>query len=237
MQAIERNTKEHGIRFFGLGTEEQGIVHIIGPELGLTQPGMTIACGDSHTSTHGALGSLAFGDGHLADPRHPRHADPFADPAQGAQDRGGGHAGRRRVRQGPHHPHHRATSASTAASASPTSTPGPPSQCAPHGGAADAVQHEHRGRRPRRLREPGRDHLRVHPGKHVRARREGLRHGAHLLEEHRFRPGRRLRRRVHAGRLGGRADGRLGHQPRAGRGRLAQSSPGWPTRRPANRRY
>jgi 3-isopropylmalate/(R)-2-methylmalate dehydratase large subunit len=63
MQAIERNTREHGIRFFGLGTEEQGIVHIIGPELGLTQPGMTIACGDSHTSTHGALGSLAFGVG------------------------------------------------------------------------------------------------------------------------------------------------------------------------------
>jgi 3-isopropylmalate/(R)-2-methylmalate dehydratase large subunit len=63
MKAIEGNTREHGIRFFGLGTEEQGIVHIIGPELGLTQPGMTIACGDSHTSTHGALGSLAFGVG------------------------------------------------------------------------------------------------------------------------------------------------------------------------------
>jgi 3-isopropylmalate/(R)-2-methylmalate dehydratase large subunit len=63
MQAIERNTKEHGIRFFGLSTENQGIVHIIGPELGITQPGMTIACGDSHTSTHGALGSLAFGVG------------------------------------------------------------------------------------------------------------------------------------------------------------------------------
>ena len=63
MQAIERNTREHGIRFFGLSTEHQGIVHIIGPELGLTQPGMTIACGDSHTSTHGALGSIAFGIG------------------------------------------------------------------------------------------------------------------------------------------------------------------------------
>ena len=63
MRAIEGNTKEHGILFFGLGAEYQGIVHIIGPELGLTQPGMTIACGDSHTSTHGALGSLAFGVG------------------------------------------------------------------------------------------------------------------------------------------------------------------------------
>jgi 3-isopropylmalate/(R)-2-methylmalate dehydratase large subunit len=63
MQAIERNTREHGISFFGLGSDDQGIVHIIGPELGITQPGMTIACGDSHTSTHGALGSLAFGVG------------------------------------------------------------------------------------------------------------------------------------------------------------------------------
>jgi len=63
MQAIERNTAEHGIEFFGLDTDRQGIVHIIGPELGLTQPGMTIACGDSHTSTHGAFGSIGFGIG------------------------------------------------------------------------------------------------------------------------------------------------------------------------------
>ncbi len=63
LQAIEANTREHGIRFFGLDSPYQGIVHIIGPELGLTQPGMVIACGDSHTSTHGALGALAFGIG------------------------------------------------------------------------------------------------------------------------------------------------------------------------------
>lgn len=63
MQAIERNTEKHGIEFFGLNTDSQGIVHIIGPELGLTQPGMTIACGDSHTSTHGAFGAIAFGIG------------------------------------------------------------------------------------------------------------------------------------------------------------------------------
>ena len=62
MRAIEGNAKAHGIRFFG-NTDDQGIVHIIGPELGLTQPGMTIACGDSHTSTHGALGSIALGVG------------------------------------------------------------------------------------------------------------------------------------------------------------------------------
>lgn len=63
IQAIERNTEKYGIEFFGLKTESQGIVHIIGPEMGLTQPGMTIACGDSHTSTHGAFGSIGFGIG------------------------------------------------------------------------------------------------------------------------------------------------------------------------------
>lgn len=63
MKALEDNTAEHGIEFFGLTTDHQGIVHVIGPELGLTQPGMTIACGDSHTSTHGAFGAIGFGIG------------------------------------------------------------------------------------------------------------------------------------------------------------------------------
>ena len=63
MQALEKNTKEFGISFFSPGTGKQGIVHMVGPETGLTQPGMTIACGDSHTSTHGAFGTLAFGIG------------------------------------------------------------------------------------------------------------------------------------------------------------------------------
>ncbi|MBI4218140.1 MAG: 3-isopropylmalate dehydratase large subunit, partial [Elusimicrobia bacterium] len=61
--ALERNTQEFGVRFFDFKSAKQGIVHVIGPELGLTQPGMTIACGDSHTSTHGAFGALAFGIG------------------------------------------------------------------------------------------------------------------------------------------------------------------------------
>lgn len=63
MSAIERNCGEFGIRFFAAGSGQQGIVHVLGPELGLTQPGMTIACGDSHTSTHGAFGAVAFGIG------------------------------------------------------------------------------------------------------------------------------------------------------------------------------
>jgi 3-isopropylmalate/(R)-2-methylmalate dehydratase large subunit len=62
-QALERNCRAHGIELFNLASGAQGIVHVIGPELGLTQPGMTIACGDSHTSTHGAFGALAFGIG------------------------------------------------------------------------------------------------------------------------------------------------------------------------------
>src|SRR5262249_22280198 len=62
--ALERNCRQFGIRLFEPEPGgDQGIVHVIGPELGLTQPGMTIACGDSHTSTHGALGAIAFGIG------------------------------------------------------------------------------------------------------------------------------------------------------------------------------
>ena len=61
--ALENNTREHGIQFFGWGSGRQGIVHVVGPELGITQPGMTIVCGDSHTATHGAFGAIAFGIG------------------------------------------------------------------------------------------------------------------------------------------------------------------------------
>ena len=63
VQTLANNTKEHGIEYFELSDKRQGIVHIIGPEQGITQPGMTMVCGDSHTSTHGAFGALAFGIG------------------------------------------------------------------------------------------------------------------------------------------------------------------------------
>lgn len=63
MVALENNSEEFGVPLFGMNDPRQGIVHVIGPELGLTQPGMTIACGDSHTSTHGAFGAIAFGIG------------------------------------------------------------------------------------------------------------------------------------------------------------------------------
>jgi 3-isopropylmalate/(R)-2-methylmalate dehydratase large subunit len=63
VETLERNCREFGIPVYSLGSDRQGIVHVIGPELGVTQPGMTIVCGDSHTATHGALGALAFGIG------------------------------------------------------------------------------------------------------------------------------------------------------------------------------
>jgi len=63
LQALSVNCAKHGIPLHAMGDEAQGVVHVIGPELGLTQPGMTIVCGDSHTSTHGAFGALAFGIG------------------------------------------------------------------------------------------------------------------------------------------------------------------------------
>ena len=63
VQTLERNCEQFGIPIYSLGSDRQGIVHVIGPELGVTQPGMTVVCGDSHTSTHGAFGALAFGIG------------------------------------------------------------------------------------------------------------------------------------------------------------------------------
>src|SRR4051812_22553781 len=63
LEALSRNCEEFGVTLYPLGHRRQGIVHVIGPELGVTQPGMTIVCGDSHTSTHGAFGALAFGIG------------------------------------------------------------------------------------------------------------------------------------------------------------------------------
>src|SRR3712207_6806430 len=63
MQVLQQNCDEFGVTLYPMGDPGQGIVHVIGPEQGLTQPGMTIVCGDSHTSTHGAFGALAFGIG------------------------------------------------------------------------------------------------------------------------------------------------------------------------------
>src|SRR5215213_9275465 len=63
VETLEKNCAEFGVPVYSIGSEYQGIVHVIGPDLGVTQPGMTVVCGDSHTATHGAFGALAFGIG------------------------------------------------------------------------------------------------------------------------------------------------------------------------------
>ena len=63
VHTLERNCAAHGVPLAGWGSDDRGVVHVMGPELGLTQPGMTVVCGDSHTATHGAFGALAFGIG------------------------------------------------------------------------------------------------------------------------------------------------------------------------------
>ena len=63
VETLRKNCAEFGVELYPMGNIEQGIVHVIGPQLGITQPGMTMVCGDSHTSTHGAFGALAFGIG------------------------------------------------------------------------------------------------------------------------------------------------------------------------------
>ena len=87
MSALERNCLEHGIPLYNIGNAHQGIVHVIGPELGLTQPGMTIACGDSHTSTHGAFGVGRVRHRHLAGARRAGQPVPGARAAAGAPHR------------------------------------------------------------------------------------------------------------------------------------------------------
>ena len=167
VRQLEQNAADFGVELFGMRDARRGIVHVISPELGATQPGMTIVCGDSHTSTHGAFGALAFGIGttevgHVLatqcllqrkpktfavnvegklPPR--RHREGF-DPRHHRQD---GRVGRHRPRvRVPRLDHPRALD----------------------GGAHDGVQHVHRGRRARRHDRAGRDHLRVSQGQAAR---------------------------------------------------------------------
>ena len=215
--ALERNCREFGIPFFDLGAPGQGIVHVIGPELGLTQPGMTIACGDSHTSTHGAFGALAFGIG-TSQVRDVLASQCLAmEPLKAPPDRG------RRATSRP---------ASTPRTSSSRSSgrlgvKGGVGFAYEYGGAAidahvdgradDALQHVDRGRGARRLREPRRDDLRLPEGPPVRPERR--RRGTARSRGGRRSPptpDARVRRPRDAGRLGPRADGDVGDQPGAG---------------------
>ena len=94
VEALRKNCAEFGVRLYPMGDADQGIVHVIGPQLGLTQPGMTIVCGDSHTSTHGAFGALAFGIG-TSEVEHVLATQTLPQPAQDDGDHG-----RRRAARG-----------------------------------------------------------------------------------------------------------------------------------------
>ena len=169
--SLERNCRDFGVRLAGLDDDRQGIVHVIGPELGLTQPGMTIACGDSHTSTHGAFGSVAFGIGTsqvrdvlasqclALEPMKVRRIrvtgtlpsgvyakDVILDIIQRAR-----RARRHRLRLRVRRRRHRADD---------------------DGRADDDLQHVDRRGRARRLRQPGRDDVRL-PARAVRLRPQG----------------------------------------------------------------
>ena len=82
LETLRKNCAEFGVRLHPLGDVEQGVVHVVGPQLGLTQPGTTVVCGDSHTSTHGAFGALAFGIGTSPGRARPGHPDAAAGPSQ-----------------------------------------------------------------------------------------------------------------------------------------------------------
>ena len=143
---LKENCAEHGVTLYALGSAQQGIVHVIGPQLGLTQPGMTVVCGDSHTSTHGAFGALAFGIGtseveHVLATQTLRQSKPEGD---------GGH-GRRRAAgrvhgQGPgarHHPGARRGRRCRVGDRVPRRR----DPRAVHGRPDDGLQHVDRGRR------------------------------------------------------------------------------------------
>ena len=216
VDTLRRNAEEFGVRLHPLGDVEQGIVHVVGPQLGLTQPGMTIVCGDSHTSTHGAFGSIAFGIGtseveHVLATQTLMQAKPktMAVTVNGSLPDGVTakdlvlslitHDGHRR-RAGLHR-----------------RVPRPGHRGALDGGAHDDLQHEHRVGRQGRPDRSRPDHLRLHrgPTRSPQGRRLGRRRRA--LEDPGHRRGRRLRQGARPRREHDHAVRHLGHQPRPGR--------------------
>ena len=150
VETLERNCAEFGVPLYSLGSDRQGIVHVIGPELGVTQPGMTIVCGDSHTATHGAFGALAFGIGtseveHVLATQTPR---PAASPKVDARPLRG-RARLRRHGQGPD-PRHDRPDGRRRRRRPRRRVRRPGDRGALDGGPDDDLQHDDRGRRPRR---------------------------------------------------------------------------------------
>ena len=215
VQQLTDNCREFGIPLHGLGSPNQGIVHVIGPQLGLTQPGMTIVCGDSHTATHGAFGALAFGigtsevemvlatqtllqrrpktyevrvDGRLAPGVCSEGRDPRPDRAD-----------RRRRRDRPR-----------------LRVPRRGDPRPDDGTADDHLQHVDRGRRPGRPDRAGRHDVRVRGGPAARAAGRRLGRGGRALADAPDRRRRALRQLDHDRRDRPRADGHVRHEPRDG---------------------
>ncbi len=163
VETLRKNAEEFGVRLHPLGDVEQGIVHVVGPQLGLTQPGMTIVCGDSHTSTHGAFGAIAFGIG-TSEVEHVLATQTL--PQARPQDDGRHRqrlAARRRHRQGPD-PHPDRAHRHRRRPGLHRGVPRPGHRGALDGGPDDGLQHVDRvGRqgRPDRARP---DDLRLHRG-------------------------------------------------------------------------
>ena len=202
VETLRRNAEEFGVRLHPLGDVEQGIVHVIGPQLGLTQPGMTIVCGDSHTSTHGAFGAIAFGIGtseveHVLATQTLMQARPktMAVTVNGALP-DGVTAKDLVLTLITHDRHRRRTGLHRR-------VPRPRHRGALDGGPDDGVQHEHRVGREGGADRARPDHVRLHRGSTRGAEgcRLGRRRGALEVARHRRRRGlrrgdrpRRLRR-------------------------------------------
>ncbi len=214
VRQMEKNCKDFGIELRGFSSRERGIVHVIGPELGASQPGTTIVCGDSHTSTHGALGALAFGigttevghvlatqcllqrkpktlainlDGKLAARCHGEGRDP-------ARDR----RDRRRRRHGPR-----------------DRVPRQRDSRDVDGRADDRLQHVDRGRRARGHDRARRHHVPIPRGPAARAAGRRVGCGREALALAAERRGRAFRSRGQHRRLDARADGHVRHESRA----------------------
>ena len=231
VEALRKNCAEFGVRLHPMGDADQGIVHVIGPQLGLTQPGLTIVCGDSHTSTHGALGALAFGIGtseveHVLATQTLPQARPktMAITVDGALPEGvtakdlilaiiakiGTGGGQGYVLE----------------------YRGSAIRVADHGRAADRLQHVDRGRRPGRAGGAGRRHVLLPEGPAARAVRGRVGGRARLLAHAAHRRRRRLRPRGRPRRRHPDAVRDLGHQPGAGAAAGVLGARSWLLRRP-----
>ena len=182
IETLRRNAAEFGVRLHSLGDKEQGIVHVVGPQLGLTMPGITVVCGDSHTSTHGAFGAMAFGIG-TSEVEHVLATQtlplkPFKTMAITVE----GDAQARRHREG-HHPRRHREDRHQRRAGLRARVPRQRDPLPLDGGADDDLQHVDRGRRPRRHGRARRDHVRVPRGPPARAEGPGLGGRGRLLAD------------------------------------------------------